>query len=124
MKYVPHTIAIQRVGAPVDLSLIHDLRQIYNEPKTSNIELEQLQDIKQVLSIALHEHCSSHATFVYGRAFFSLDRQNTYGVFDLGMGKAMWRGFYSCLVFSKGRHELLMNLDGEFELLHSITSIQ
>lgn len=115
MKQVPHTIIVQRVGAPVNLSLIQDMQQIFNEPVTSNISLEQLQDIKQVLSIALHEHCSSHATFVYNRTFFSLEGEDMYGAFDLGMGRAMWRGFYSCLVFSKGRHELLMNLDGKYK---------
>jgi len=110
---VPHTIIVQRVGAPVDLSLIQNMQQIFQDPRTSNIDIEQLQDIKQVLSIALHEHCSSHADFIYNRTFYLLDSENTRGAFDLGVGKAMWRGFYSCLVFSKGRQELLMNLDGK-----------
>lgn len=36
-----------------------------------------------------------------------------YGNWDLGLGTALWRGFYSCLVFAKGEHKLLMNLDGK-----------
>ena len=112
-KQEPHTVIIQRVGLPVDLSITQDLNTLFESAKTSNIRLEELQDIKQVLSIALHEHCSSHAAFVYNRSFYSPSNQGQYGEWDLGLGKALWRGFYSCLVFSKGKHQLLMNLDGK-----------
>lgn len=114
-KQEPHSVIVQRVGQPVDLSLLQGIRHIFDDPKTSNTSLENLQDIKQVLSIALHEHCSSHAAFIYNRTFYPPLEQEQYGSWDLGSGKALWRGFYSCLVFSKGRHELLMNLDGEYQ---------
>jgi hypothetical protein len=110
----PHKVIIQRVGQPVDLSLIRNLPELFDPTKISNDRLEDLQDIKQVLSIALHEHCSSHAEFIYNRSFFTPPIEGQHGAWDLGLGKAMWRGFYSCLVFSKGTHQLLMNLDGKF----------
>ena len=111
----PHTVTIQRVGLPVDLALINNLNSIFDRNDPSNERLENLEDIKQVLSIALHEHCSSHAAFVYTRSFFSTAADGRHGEWDLGNGKAMWRGFYSCLVFGKGRHQLLMNIDGEHQ---------
>ncbi|CAF4212234.1 unnamed protein product, partial [Rotaria sordida] len=77
----------------------------------SNYTPEDLQDIKQILSIALHEHCSSHAAFICNRSFFAPTKDGEHGVWDLGLGKALWCGFYSCLVFAKGTHQLLMNLD-------------
>ena len=108
----PHTVTIQRVGSRVDLALINNLDSFFDRHERSNERLENLEDIKQVLSIALHEHCSSHAAFAYTRSFFSPAADGRYGEWDLGNGKAMWRGFYSCLVFGKGRHQLLMNIDG------------
>jgi hypothetical protein len=110
----PHKVIIQRVGNPVDLALIQNLSELFDTANASNDRLEDLQSIKQVLSIALHEHCSSLATFIYNRSFFTLTDESRHGVWDLGSGKAMWRGFYSCLVFAKGRNQLLMNLDGKF----------
>jgi hypothetical protein len=69
-----------------------------------------------MLSIVLHENCSSLADFIFARLFFSQPLpQDRYGSWDLGLGKAVWRGFYSCLVFTKGRHQLLMNLDGKLQ---------
>jgi hypothetical protein len=108
----PHTVIVERVGNPVDLALIQDLNQFFDTPNASNNKPEDLQNLKQVLSIALHEHCLSHAAFIYNRSFFSPLPEGQHGEWDLGLGKAMWRGFYSCLVFSKGTHQLLMNLDG------------
>jgi hypothetical protein len=110
----PHKVIIQPVGQPLDLALIRDLHQLFDPNNNSNDRVEDLQDIKQVLSIALHEHCSSHAEFIYNRSFFSPAIDGQHGEWDLGLGKAMWRGFYSCLVFAKGTYQLLMNLDGKF----------
>ncbi len=104
---------VQRVGTPVDLSMIQNLNQLFDTANELSERLEDLQNIKQVLSIALHEHCSSHAAFVTNRTFYSPTAEGQYGDWDLGAGKAMWRGFYSCLVFGKGRYQLLMNLDGK-----------
>ena len=104
---------VQRVGKPVDLSLIRNLRELLDSTALSNDRVEDLQEVKQVLSIALHEHCSSNAEFIYNRSFFAPAVEGKYGEWDLGLGKAMWRGFYSCLVFARGTHQLLMNLDGE-----------
>ncbi len=111
----PHRVTVQRVGTPVDLALIQNLNQLFDATNESDDRLEDLQDIKQVLSIALHEHCSSHAAFIYNRSFYAPAIEGQYGDWDLGSGKAMWRGFYSCLVFAKGRHQLLMNLDGKYQ---------
>jgi hypothetical protein len=111
----PHKVIIQRVGNPVDLALIQNLNELFDTTNASNDKLEYLQSIKHVLSIVLHEHCSSYATFIYNRSFFTLANESSHGVWDLGSGKAMWRGFYSCLVFAKGRNQLLMNLDGKFQ---------
>ena len=112
-KQVPYQVTVKQAGDPVDLSLLQHLDQLYAATNQSNDRLEHLQSVKQVLSIALHEHCSSHAEFIYNRSFFATPSNDRYGVWDLGQGKALWRGFYSCLVFAKGEHKLLMNLDGE-----------
>ncbi|CAF0807946.1 unnamed protein product [Rotaria sp. Silwood1] len=107
----PHKVIVRKAGNPVDLALIQNTNQFFDTDNLSNYTPEDLQNIKQILSIALHEHCSSHATFIYNRCFFSLTKDGHYGEWDLGLGKALWRGFYSCLVFAKGTHQLLMNLD-------------
>src|SRR4051794_17061408 len=67
----PHTVIVKRVGEPVNLALLQNLDQLFNTINESNDRLEDLQDIKQVLSIALHEHCSSHAAFMYNRSFYA-----------------------------------------------------
>lgn len=90
---------------------------MYESTNSSNYITENISNIKQILSIALHEHCSSQATSIYNRSFFAPTLKEQYGEWDLGLGKALWRGFYSCLVFSKGRHQLLMNLDSMFLFL-------
>ncbi|UJR36677.1 hypothetical protein I4U23_029394 [Adineta vaga] len=109
----PHKVIVQRVGSPVDLSLIANLNELFDPASLTNDRMEDLQQVKQVLSIALHEYCSSNAAFIYNRSFFASSADGRQSEWDLGLGKAMWRGFYSCLVFSKGKHQLLMNLDGE-----------
>lgn len=110
-----HTVLVERVGTPVDLTLLQNLNQLFDTRNETNQRLEDLQNIKQVLSIALHEYCSSHASSIYNRSFYAPAIEGQYGDWDLGSGKAMWRGFYSCLVFAKGRHQLLMNLDGKYQ---------
>jgi hypothetical protein len=113
-RQVEHKISVKQVGDPVDLSLLRSLKQIYETKSDDNVNLEDLQSIQQTLSVVLHEHCSSRAEFIFGRSFFSQPvSDDRYGNWDLGLGKALWRGFYSCLIFSKGRHQLLMNLDGK-----------
>ena len=104
---------MQRVGTPVDLALIRNLDELFDPSSLTNERIEDLQEVKQVLSVALHEHCSSQASFVFTRSFFTPSTDGHGCEWDLGLGKAVWRGFYSCLVFSKGKHQLLMNLDGE-----------
>jgi hypothetical protein len=98
---------IKRVGDPIDFSLL----------RSPDVFLKAHNDlirIQKVLSIALHEHCSSHARFVYNRSFYSQPTlENRYGRWDLRMGKALWRGFYSCLVFANGKNKLLIS--GEIE---------
>jgi hypothetical protein len=98
----------------VDLSLLQNLSHFHGTGNESNERLEDLEKIKQVLSIALHEHCSSHAEFIYNRSFFAPTPEGRHGEWDLGSGKALWRGFHSCLVFAKGKHQLLMNLNGKY----------
>ncbi|CAF3728415.1 unnamed protein product [Rotaria sordida] len=107
----PHRVIVRKAGNPVDLALIQHTNQIFDRENLSNYTPEDLQDIKQILSIALHEHCSSHAAFICNRSFFAPTKDGQHGEWDLGLGKALWRGFYSCLVFAKGTHQLLMNLD-------------
>jgi hypothetical protein len=60
-----HKVIVQLVESPVDLSLIQNLTELFETANESNDRLEDLQKVKQVLSIALHEHCSSHASFIY-----------------------------------------------------------
>ncbi|UJR36678.1 hypothetical protein I4U23_029395 [Adineta vaga] len=110
-RHEPHKVIVQRVGSPVDLSLIANLNELFDPASLTNDRIEDLQQVKQVLSIALHEYCSSNAAFIYNRSFFASSADGRQSEWDLGLGKAMWRGFYSCLVFSKGKHQLLMNLD-------------
>ncbi|CAF1368534.1 unnamed protein product, partial [Adineta ricciae] len=107
----PHKVVVQRVGIPVDLALIRNLNELFDPSSLTNERIEDLQEVKQVLSVALHEHCSSQASFVFTRSFFTPSTDGHGCEWDLGLGKAAWRGFYSCLVFSKGKHQLLMNLD-------------
>ena len=102
---------IKRVKNPVDFSLL----------RSSDAFLKVNSDIsriKKVLSIVLHERCSSHADFIYNRSFYSQPTlENKYHHWNLGMGKALYRGFYSCPIFTNGTHKLLINLDGESLLL-------
>ena len=104
---------VQQAGNPIDLALLHNLNQLFDTARESNERLEELQAVKQALSIALHEQYSADATFIYNRCFFTAARDYARGTWDLGDGKALWRGFYSCLVFAKDKYQLMMNLDGE-----------
>lgn len=101
------------MAGPIDLSVLRIIHEFYRS-NDGNISLDDLERIKQMLSVALHENCSSQADFIFNRSFFSQplpqDRHNNW---DLGLGNAIWRGFYSCLIFTKGTHQLLMNLDGK-----------
>ncbi|CAF3953958.1 unnamed protein product [Rotaria sp. Silwood2] len=106
-----HKVIVRKAGCPVDLAVIQNTKEIFDTENLTNYTPESLQNIKQILSIVLHEHCSNHATFIYNRCFFSSTTDGSHGEWDLGLGKALWRGFYSCLVFAKGKHKLLMNLD-------------
>ena len=119
-KQEQHRVIVQRVGNPVDLALIQDLNERFDTITGSNDKPEDLQGVQQVLSIALHEHCLSHAEFVCSRSMFTSAMKGQHGEWDLGLGKAMWRGFYSCLVFSKGTHQLLINLDGKYQHVKEI----
>ncbi|CAM4770677.1 unnamed protein product, partial [Rotaria magnacalcarata] len=110
-RLVSHKVIVRRAGEPIDLALIQNFDEIIHTENRSNDTPQDLVPIKQILSIALHENCSSHATAIYDRSFFAATTAEQHGEWDLGLGKALWRGFYSCLVFSKGAHQLLMNLD-------------
>ncbi|UJR09388.1 hypothetical protein I4U23_013631 [Adineta vaga] len=111
-RYEQYSLTVKRVGKPVDLKTLTLLEDIQQPQADNNLEPTRLQSIKQVLSIVAHERCSSKADFIYNRTFFSQPTiDERYGHWDLGLGKALWRGFYSCLVFSKGTNQLLMNLD-------------
>ncbi|CAF4618051.1 unnamed protein product, partial [Rotaria magnacalcarata] len=57
----------------------------------SNDTPQDLVPIKQILSIALHENCSSRATAIYDRSFFAATTAEQHGEWDLGLGKALWR---------------------------------
>ncbi|CAF1546280.1 unnamed protein product [Rotaria sordida] len=112
-----YQIFIKRVGNPIDLSLLHSLDEFYNTKTNSNINVNDIQIIQQILSIVLHENCSSNATHIYNRSFFTQPTlQNKHDYWDLGLGKALWRGFYSCLVFANGTNRLLMNLDMSYTI--------
>ncbi|CAF4340358.1 unnamed protein product [Rotaria sp. Silwood2] len=106
-----HKVIVRKAGCPVDLAVIQNTKEIFDTENLTNYTPESLQNIKQILSIVLHEHSSNHATFIYNGCFFSSTTDGCHGEWDLGLGKALWRGFYSCLVFAKGKHKLLMNLD-------------
>jgi hypothetical protein len=111
-----YKFSIKRVGNPIDLSLLRSLKEFYSTENGDNVTSNSLQNIKKVVSIVSHEHCSSNAEHIYNRSFFSQPvSEDRYGCWDLGLGKALWRGFYSCLVFAKGSYQLLMNLDGKYE---------
>jgi hypothetical protein len=114
-----YKVSIKQVGNPIDLHLLRSLREFYESGNNNDINSKDIHSIKQVLSLALHENCSSRADFIYNRSFFSQPAsENAHDCWDLGLGKALWRGFYSCLVFSKGHHQLLMNLDGKYKILY------
>ena len=111
---VEYQISIKQVGHPVDMSSLRYLTELYQMRNDNNIKLDDLQNITQVLSVVFHESCSSNADFIYNRLFYPRPiLENKHGHWDLGLGRALWRGFYSCLVFAKGEHQLLMNLDGK-----------
>ncbi|CAF3439875.1 unnamed protein product [Rotaria socialis] len=110
-RLVTHKVIVRRAGEPIDLALIQNFDEILHTENRLNNTPQDLDIIKQILSIALHENCSFHATAIYDRLFFAQTTPEQHGEWDLGLGKALWRGFYSCLVFSKGAHHLLMNLD-------------
>ncbi|CAM4972896.1 unnamed protein product [Rotaria socialis] len=107
-----YEVCIKRVGDPIDFSLLNSLKTFHQMENNSNINYNDVKKIKQIFSIVLHENCSSLATYIYNRSFFTqLPLKNEHGYWDLGFGKASWRGFYSCLVLANGTHQLLMNLD-------------
>lgn len=109
-----YDVFVRKVGNPIDLACLRALKDFSQAQSDDNININELESIKQMLSIALHEHCSSNADFIVNRSFFSRQlATNRFGSWDLGLGKAIWRGFYSCLVFGKGEYQLLMNLDGK-----------
>lgn len=109
-----YEVYVKQVGRPIDLRFLSVLEDFYQAQSDDNIDLNELQSTKQMLSIALHENCSSNADFIFNRSFFSRSlATDRYGSWDLGLGKAVWRGFYSCLVFGKGMYQLMMNLDGK-----------
>ncbi|CAF1537908.1 unnamed protein product [Rotaria sp. Silwood1] len=107
-----YQISIKRVGNSIDLRLLRSNNEFYDTENNSNNSLNDIQIIRQMLSIVLHENCSSNAAYIYNRSFFAEPiLENKHGYWDLGLGKALWRGFYSCLVFTNGPNRLLMNLD-------------
>lgn len=109
-----YEVSVKLTGDPIDLSVLSILTDCSQPQNNSRIDLTRLHHVKQVLSVILHEHCSSHADFIFNRSFFSRPvATDRYGNWDLGLGKAVWPGFYSCLVLTKGKHQLLMNLDGK-----------
>lgn len=109
MRFTEYQITIKRVGSPIDLRCLRAL-----EHNDQQVRTDELQSAMQALSILMHEKCSSKASFIYRRTFFSQPTgQGEHGNWDLGEGKALWRGFYSCLLFRNGAHQLLMNIDGE-----------
>lgn len=111
-----YDISIKQVGNPLDLSLLRSLKELSEMKSDDNIKFNDLQSVKQMLSVVLHEHCSSQADFIFNRSYFSQPVvEDRFGNWDLGLGKAVWRGFYSCLMFSKGTHQLFMNLDSKIQ---------
>ncbi|CAF1302297.1 unnamed protein product [Adineta steineri] len=106
-----YNISVKRVGNAIDLASLASFKEIYEPSTENNLNIDDLQNIRQVLSIALHEHCSSTADYIYNRTFFRNPSPKTLGYWDLGLGKATWRGFYSCLLFTNGSQRLFMNLD-------------
>jgi hypothetical protein len=111
-----YDISIKQVGNPLNLSLLRSLKELSETKSDDNIKFNDLQSVKQMLSVVLHEHCSSQADFIFNRSYFSQPAvEDRFGNWDLGLGKAIWRGFYSCLMFSKGTHQLLMNLDSKIQ---------
>jgi hypothetical protein len=90
-----YKISIKQVGDPIDLSLLRSPINFYENKSDLGVKPNDLQKIRQMLSMVLHEYCSSQADFISNRSFFSLSLlQDRHGSWDLGLGKAMWRGFY------------------------------
>lgn len=113
-RFVEYNICIRLVRAPIDLSLLRSLKQLYSTGvgSSDNINLDDLQSIRQILAVVLHEKCSSEADFIFNRSFFS-QPTTTHGQWDLGLGKAAWSGFYSCPVVTKDAYPISVNLDGK-----------
>lgn len=115
-RFEDYEFSIEQAGNPTNLNLLKLLRNYSTCKNTSDDDKNNLRYIHQMLSLVLHEHCSSNTDFICNRTYFRQPTlENGYGHWDLGMGKAAWRGFYSCLVFANGTHQLLMNLDGKYE---------
>ncbi|UJR09387.1 hypothetical protein I4U23_013630 [Adineta vaga] len=111
-RYDEYQFSIKQAGNPTNLNLLKLLENYSTFKDISDDDKNNLRYIQQMLSLVLHEYCSSNADFICNRTFFrqpTTEDAHTY--WDLGMGKAAWRGFYSCLVFANGTHQLLMNLD-------------
>ncbi|CAF4017218.1 unnamed protein product, partial [Rotaria sp. Silwood1] len=107
-----HEILIKLVGKPVDLSLLNFLDEFQQTGNNNYLNHDDLKRIKHILSVVLHEQCSSNATYICNRLFFAQPTlDNKYGDWDLGLGKALWRGFYSCLLIGKSNCQLVINLD-------------
>jgi len=123
-RLVEYQVSIKQAGNPINLSLLRSVKEIYGTDSDHNIHINDLHYIRQMLSIVLHEHCSSQADYIYNRTFFTQPvLQNKYSHWDLGLGKAAWRGFYSCLVFANGSHQLLMNLDCKYQLYKNLITL-
>ncbi|CAF1297239.1 unnamed protein product [Didymodactylos carnosus] len=75
------------------------------------IDLRQLDisSLKQILTTVLHEAASKNAHAIRNRSFYMIPTKEN--AFDLGDGKAGWRGFYSALVLSASEYKLALNLD-------------
>ena len=116
-----YQVFVKKVGNPIDLSILRVLTDLFQTQRGDNIRTNELKRVEQALSIVLHEKCSSKADFIFNRSFFTWSvATDRHGSWDLGLGKAMWRGFYSCLVLANGDYQLLMNIDGNNQLRNLI----
>ncbi|CAF0788505.1 unnamed protein product [Adineta ricciae] len=111
-RYEDYQCSIKQAGRPTDLDLLKSLKQFYVSNDTLEDTKNQLKYIQQIFSLVIHAYSSGDSGFIYNRTYFKEPTlSNGQHHWDLGLGKAVWRGFYSCLVFANGTHQLLMNLD-------------
>ncbi|CAF3860432.1 unnamed protein product, partial [Rotaria sp. Silwood1] len=108
-----HEILIKLVGKPVDLSLLNFLDEFQQTGNNNYLNHDDLKRIKHILSVVLHEQCSSNATYICNRLFFAQPTlDNKYGDWDLGLGDAASEQTFS---WKQGEQESIVTVENYYK---------